>query len=131
MTPDDFRRLALSFPSAAEGEHMGHPDFRAPPPAARPARPSAGKAGGARGPIFASLSGGEDGEARGMIKLPLDRQEALTAAHPDIFSPCAGAWGRQGCTNVNLPAARMAILRPAMAAAYRRAAGAQGAARGR
>jgi hypothetical protein len=28
MTPDDFRRLALSFPDAVESSHMGHPDFR-------------------------------------------------------------------------------------------------------
>ena len=28
MTPDDFRRIALSQPGAAEGAHMGHADFR-------------------------------------------------------------------------------------------------------
>ena len=29
MTPDQFRRLALSFPDTSEHSHMGHPDFRA------------------------------------------------------------------------------------------------------
>ncbi|HEX8584032.1 MAG TPA: hypothetical protein VF680_06435 [Allosphingosinicella sp.] len=28
-TADDFRRIALSFPEAEEGAHMGHSDFRA------------------------------------------------------------------------------------------------------
>jgi hypothetical protein len=28
MTPDQFRRLALSFPDASEHPHMGHPTFR-------------------------------------------------------------------------------------------------------
>jgi predicted DNA-binding protein (MmcQ/YjbR family) len=27
-TTDDFRRIALSFPGAQEGAHMGHADFR-------------------------------------------------------------------------------------------------------
>jgi len=28
ITPNEFRRIALSMPEASEGEHMGHPDFR-------------------------------------------------------------------------------------------------------
>ena len=28
MTPDEFRRLALSMPDAVEHAHMNHPDFR-------------------------------------------------------------------------------------------------------
>ena len=28
MTPNDFRRLALSFPESSEKSHMDHPDFR-------------------------------------------------------------------------------------------------------
>lgn len=28
MTPDEFRRLALSMPQAVESAHMDHPDFR-------------------------------------------------------------------------------------------------------
>src|SRR5574340_599418 len=28
MTVNDFRRIALAMPEAAEGFHMGHPDFR-------------------------------------------------------------------------------------------------------
>jgi hypothetical protein len=43
MTPDAFRRLALSLPEAAEIGHMGHPDFRV------------------RGKIFATLGYPDDG----------------------------------------------------------------------
>ena len=28
MTPEEFRRIALSFPEAVESQHMNHPDFR-------------------------------------------------------------------------------------------------------
>jgi hypothetical protein len=28
MTPDAFRKLALSYPNAVESSHMNHPDFR-------------------------------------------------------------------------------------------------------
>ncbi len=27
MTPNDFRRIALSMPDVVEASHMGHPDF--------------------------------------------------------------------------------------------------------
>ena len=30
-TADDFRRIALAFPGAEEGSHMGHADFRVMP----------------------------------------------------------------------------------------------------
>jgi hypothetical protein len=28
MTPDDFRKIALSFPQAIESSYLSHPDFR-------------------------------------------------------------------------------------------------------
>jgi hypothetical protein len=37
-----------------------------------------------------------------MVKLTPEQQEMLIAAEPDIFSPSAGAWGRNGSTLVNL-----------------------------
>lgn len=104
MTPDSFRRLALGLPGASEAEHMGHPDFRV------------------NGRIFASLFGGPDGQERGMVKVSPDEQEALVAKHPDVFEPCAGAWGRQGCTAVHLKPARVAMMKGPMESAYRAAA---------
>lgn len=99
MTPEAFRRMALGFPEATEGEHMGHPDFRV------------------GGRIFATLFGAGDG--CGMVKVSPREQGELVAAHPDVFEPCNGAWGRQGCTAVKLKAAKAAVVRPAMESAWR------------
>ena len=76
MTPDDFRRIALSMPQAAEAAHMGHPDFRV------------------AGTVFATL-GWPDG-AWAMVKLTTDQQAMLVAAMPRIFQPVSGGWGRRG-----------------------------------
>ena len=77
MTAEQFRALALALEGATEGVHFGKPDFRA------------------NGRVFASL-----GEARGMVALPPPEQEMRLEAAPEVFSPCAGAWGRNGCTYV-------------------------------
>jgi hypothetical protein len=81
-TPDDFRRIALSFPGAEEKAHMGHPDFRV------------------GGKIFATL-GSPNGES-GMVSLLPEQQELAIEAEPAAFRPAAGAWGRGGSTLVNL-----------------------------
>jgi hypothetical protein len=52
MTPDEYRRLALSLPEAVEGEHMNHPDFRV------------------RNRIFATLWPNQN---RGVVKLTSDQ----------------------------------------------------------
>ena len=101
MTANDFRRLALSLPEAAEDEHMGHPDFRV------------------RRKIFATL-GPE--EAWGMVKLTPQQQAAFIVAEPDVFQPVKGAWGRQGCTYVKLEAAEEPSVRQALIAAWRNTA---------
>lgn len=100
MTPEQFRRLALRCAGAVEGEHMGHPDFRAD------------------GRIFASLH--PDG-AQGMVKLTPAGQRRLLRADPATYSAAPGAWGRQGCTMVRLAGAKPAEVRAALAAARRRA----------
>ena len=98
MTSDDFRRLALKIPGAIERAHMHHPDFRI-----------AGK-------IFASL--GVPDQNWGMVKLACEQQQrAFIEKAPKIFKPASGAWGRQGYTNVYLPAATSAIIRAALDAA--------------
>lgn len=97
MTADDFREIALAHPGAEERAHMGHPDFRA------------------KGRIFASL---QADDRTGMVKLRPEEQAVLMRAHPTVFTPAAGAWGRQGCTMVALAAATRRLLRPAMALAY-------------
>jgi hypothetical protein len=102
MTPNDFRKLALSFPETAEQAHMRHPDFRV-----------AGK-------IFATL--GYPDKCWGMVKLTPVEQEMLVEAEPSVFIPAKGAWGRQGSTTVNLKAAKKTTLRRALAAAWQLAA---------
>ena len=81
MTPDEFRRIALSMNGAAEGAHMDHPDFRA------------------NGRIFATLyPNGHDG----MVKLTAEQQQDFMSTDDTAFEPASGAWGRQGCTTVHL-----------------------------
>jgi hypothetical protein len=102
MTSNDFRKLALSFPETEERSHMNHPDFRV-----------AGK-------IFATM--GYASQEHGMVKVTPAEQEKLVRAEPSVYSPEAGAWGRRGCTRVNLKAAKRTTLRRALAAAWQLAA---------
>lgn len=110
MTPDGFRKLALSQPEAIESAHMNHPDFRV------------------NGKIFATL--GYPDDQWGMVKLaPID-QELFIQADPETFSPVKGAWGKGGATRVQLRTAKKALLSRALDCA-RRATLAALAARGR
>jgi hypothetical protein len=94
MTNEQFRKLALEIPTAFEGSHMHHPDFRV------------------AGRIFASL--GVPGPSWGMVKLTQEQQRAFIRKAPKIFKPASGAWGRQGYTNVYLPNTNATIARAAM-----------------
>jgi len=102
MTPNEFRKLALSLPETEESAHMNHPDFRV------------------GGKIFATL--GYPNTDRGMVKVTPVEQEMLVSAEPSVFTPETGAWGRAGCTRVNLKAAKVTTLRRAMTAAWQLAA---------
>jgi hypothetical protein len=101
-SPDDFRRLALSFPGAEEGSHMGHADFRV------------------GGKIFASL--GVPDSAWGMLALMPEQQEDFMTLAPEAFKPAAGAWGRGGSTLVRLEAVTEGLLEAALAASWRKRA---------
>ena len=97
MTPKDFRRIALGMQGAVEGAHMAHPDFRA------------------NGRIFATLSP----DARwGMVKLAPTQQEEFVRAEPETFVPAKGAWGRSGCTMVQLASADGDTVGEAMTLAW-------------
>jgi hypothetical protein len=98
MTADEFRAMALGFTDATESAHMNHPDFRV------------GKK------IFATL--GAPDASYGMVKLTPQQQAFFLQKAARVFSPCNGAWGKQGCTYVFLAAATKSVLRPALAAAY-------------
>ena len=99
MTPAEFRRLALSLPGVIESSHMSHPDFRV------------------GGKIFATL--GYPDKDRGMVVLPAEEQAKLIKAHPKVFAPAKGAWGKQGSTIVRLDAANASTVRSALEIAWR------------
>ncbi len=100
MTAAAFRRLALSLEGTIESAHMGHPDFRA------------------GGRIFATL---QRGGKTGMVKLTPEQQARFLQDYPQMFTPEAGAWGRQGCTRVDLPAAEKEAVGEAMTLAWQAA----------
>jgi hypothetical protein len=91
VTVDEFRALALEILGSVESAHMAHPDFRI-----------AGK-------VFATL-GYPDGE-HGMVKLTREQQRTFLKKPPDVFSPSAGAWGKQGSTNIYLRLAEIDLIR--------------------
>jgi hypothetical protein len=102
MTPAAFRRLALALPETTESKHVGHPDFRV------------------RNKIFATLAYPD--AAWGMVKLTPAQQRGFVRAHPEVFRPVKGGWGRKGATSVRLRAATAVILQPALEAAWKNAA---------
>ncbi|MGC1304467.1 MAG: MmcQ/YjbR family DNA-binding protein [Caulobacteraceae bacterium] len=99
MAPEDFRRMALSFPDAEQGSHFGNPDFRI------------------KGKIFATL-GGSTG--RPVVQLTPEEQALLMEAEPGMFVPASGAWGRNGSTHIVLDHADEATVRDALERAYRK-----------
>ena len=102
MTPDEFRRIALSLPETEEKSHMGHPDFRV------------------CGKIFATLSYPDD--TAGMVKLTPEQQAELVRADPKVFYPVKGGWGIKGATHVRLKAVKKAALQRVLLIAWRNAA---------
>ncbi|MGQ0552829.1 MAG: MmcQ/YjbR family DNA-binding protein [Planctomycetota bacterium] len=132
MTPDAFRKLALAFPAASEGAHMGHPDFRvggkifATLLQMRPA-PEKPKPGVRRGkrddtakPVRpAKLEALEDWA---MVKLTPAQQADFLSAEPSAYKPAAGEWGRRGATLLRLSVAKSPSARGALALAWRNTA---------
>src|SRR5580658_5619059 len=100
MTTDTFRKMALEILGAVESAHMNHPDFRI------------------EGKIFATLRSIDD-EDWGMVKLTPEQQRSFMKKAPKVFSPCNGAWGERGATNVHLPTAKKVVLRAALDAAWK------------
>ncbi|HEX8490195.1 MAG TPA: MmcQ/YjbR family DNA-binding protein [Chthoniobacterales bacterium] len=100
MTPDAFRKIALSLPEATESEHMAHPDFRV------------------GGKIFATL--GYPDREHGMVVLPPEEQARLIKSHANIFFPAKGAWGKRGSTCVRLDAIDKRTLKRVLEIAWRK-----------
>src|SRR3974390_2489279 len=99
MTPDDFRRIALTLEGAEEGSHMGSPDFRV------------------GGRIFATLAAQSQGY--GNLLLTPEVQQEFVAEAPDVFVPVAGGWGLNGATHVVLAKANEDLLKGALQTALK------------
>lgn len=99
MTPEDFRRIALSFEGAEEGSHMGATDFRV------------------GGRIFATLAQAAHGY--GNLMLTPEQQAAFIAEAPDLFPPVKGGWGRMGATHIRLAEASEDVLTGALHTAWK------------
>ncbi|MBK9166725.1 MAG: MmcQ/YjbR family DNA-binding protein [Bryobacterales bacterium] len=98
MTPDDFRRIALSLDGAEEGSHMGAVDFRV------------------GGRVFATLASQHLGY--GNLMLTPEIQTAFVADRPDLFLPIHGGWGRMGMTHIRLEPASEHVLTGALRTAW-------------
>jgi hypothetical protein len=99
MTPDDFRRIALSLEGAEEGSHMGSPDFRV------------------GGRIFATLAAQAQGY--GNLMLTPDQQAMFVAEAPEVFIPVPGGWGRNGATHLKLAVAHEDLAFGALQTAWK------------
>jgi hypothetical protein len=102
MTPDGWRKLALSLPDTREGEHMDHPDFRV------------------RGKIFATIY---PEDSHGVVMLTRAQQKEFMAAAPKAFFAVKGGWGRNGATQVLLKSVTVAKARSALLRAWRNKVG--------
>jgi hypothetical protein len=102
MTPDQFRKVALSFPESTESAHNGHPDFRV------------------GGKIFATLGFPDDSCA--VVMLGPEDQQFFIKQYAGMFEPVRGSWGQRGSTVINLAAARVAPVRAALEIAFTRRA---------
>jgi integrase len=99
MTPDAFRRLALSQPKVVEVFYRGHSEFRV-------LRTS-----------FATLGGRADSVAT--VQLTLEQQAMFMRATPRTFVPVPGGSGRLRPTNVVLVCANEEIVESALVLAWR------------
>jgi len=102
MTPDDFRRIALSMPEATEVYRWGHSEFRV------------------ERRTFASLGGPADTVAT--LNLTSEQQAVFMDAAPKVFEPVPGGWGRLGSTNVLLASAEEVMVESAVETAWRNVA---------
>jgi len=99
MTPEDFRRVALSFEGAEQSSHFGAIDFRV------------------GGRIFATLASVKEGY--GNLSLTPELQAEFIAGRPDLFLRVHGGWGRMGMTHIRLKPADEDTLRGALQTAWR------------
>ena len=82
MTPDDFRRIALSMPEAVEVYRRGRSEFRV------------------ERRMFAALEGPADSVA--LLNLSAEQQLTFLQVAPEAFVAALGGWGPLGNTTMVL-----------------------------
>jgi hypothetical protein len=95
------RRLALSFPETDEHPHFEKKAFRV------------------KKKIFLTL---HEKEKRVALKFTLMDQSVFCAFDAAVIYPVPGAWGRQGCTMIELSKIKKMMLKDAITVAYCRVA---------
>src|ERR1700726_4825974 len=102
MTPDNFRRIALSMPEAMEAYRRGRSEFRV------------------ERRMFAALEGPADSVA--LLNLSAEQQLTFLQVAPAAFVAAPGGWGRLGSTTVVLAMAEEPAGEVALWAAWRNVA---------
>ena len=68
--------------------------------------------------VFATL---HSGNRFGMVMITPEQQREFIDQHSEVFTPEAGAWGRAGCTRVNLASADEEVVGEALTLAWQNA----------
>jgi len=97
VTSETFRKLALSFPEAAEEPHFNKTSFRV------------------KKKIFATY---DDVNKRASIKLSEIDQDVFSSADRTIIFPVQNKWGKQGWTVIELSKVREELFIDALTSAY-------------
>lgn len=97
VTPEEVRKLALSFDETDEHPHFDRKAFRV------------------KKKIFATLS--EKDHTLNLMLTPLD-QSVFCSFDKEIIHPVPGGWGLKGATTVNLKKVRKSMLIDALTTAY-------------
>lgn len=98
MTPEQFRKRALTFPEATEEPHFEKTSFRV------------------RKKIFATMA---PDKAEVVLKLPLLEQTVFADASGGAIYPVENRWGQQGWTVVLLGKVKAVLLQDALVCSYR------------
>lgn len=104
ISPEDFRRIARSFPRAIEKPHFERTSFRVDVP---------------KGKIFATMLMGGDSAN---LMISRDDQDLLCASEPDVFTPVPNKWGEKGATKISLSTANEDTARSGLRLAWLAAA---------
>ncbi len=100
VTPDNFRKVALSFPETTEAPHFDRSAFRTPRR------------------IFATM---QAEKSLANLKFSIIDQDVFCRINPEMIYPIPNKWGLQGWTQINLKKISGKLLRDALETAYREA----------